>query len=68
VTAWAIWYGLSFIGFVSLEAYAIMHGKPTLSRTVWDLQWKYPYFAFVAGIGVGSLAVHFFGLIPACRS
>jgi hypothetical protein len=68
MTPWELWFGTAFAAFACIEAYAVVtHRIPTLSRTIWRLQARYPIVGFIAGVLVGGLAVHFFGLIPACR-
>jgi hypothetical protein len=68
ISPWAVWFGVAFAAFACIEAYAIgTHRIPTLSRTVWRLQARFPIVGFVMGVLVGGLAVHFLGLIPACN-
>ncbi len=67
MSIWGYWFAACFLGFLALETRALWIGKPTLSRTVWELQAKFPIFAFIFGAVVGGLAIHFLGLIPACK-
>lgn len=41
------------------ETYALMHGKTTLSRYVWNLSKAFPPFPWIVGVLVGFLACHF---------
>ena len=66
MTIWAFWFIAAFAAFAIIEARAMLTGRPTLSRTVWRLQARFPIFGFLLGAVVGGLAVHFFGFIPAC--
>ena len=65
--AWAIWLVGSLLAFGSIEAYAILTKRPTLSRTIWETEARFPILAFLTGAAVGALAIHFFGWIPACK-
>lgn len=68
---WAIWLGGVIVSLIVLEIRAKVLNKPAvaplLSRTIWELQARYPIFGFGLGFIAGGLAVHFFGLIPACN-
>lgn len=65
--AWFIGFAGALFGFAALEIYALIKGRPTLSRTIWRIEARYPIFAFIAGIVIGGLAIHFFGWLPACN-
>jgi hypothetical protein len=57
---WTIWlFGLVPLSFAAAEAYAIMHGRATLSQYVWKLSKVFPLFPWLAGVLTGGLAVHF---------
>lgn len=57
---WVSWVVFLAVSFGCLEAYAIFHKKPTLSRTVWNISKAWPPLGWVAGILVGFLGAHFF--------
>lgn len=58
---WGVYLGLALAVFLAIEARALLMGTPTLSRTVWALTRRWPMLPFGIGLGVGMLAVHFFG-------
>ena len=68
---WAIWFGVVIASLVALEVRAKVLNRPAvaplLSRTIWRLQARFPIFGFLLGFIAGGLAVHFFGLLPACN-
>ena len=66
---WAAWFGALFVVFLVLELLAAfgLAPWPTLSRTVWRSEQRYPIIAFLTGAAVGGLAVHLFGWNPACN-
>ena len=57
---WAIFIAVIFAAFLALELYDRANGKPTLSRTIWNLQARFPLYSFIAGMVIGGMAVHFF--------
>ncbi len=65
--AWALWFVGSLLAFALVESYAIATGRPTLSRTVWRTEARFPILSFLTGLAIGGLAVHFFGWLPACN-
>ena len=56
---WAGWLALIGITFAIAEGYAIVAGKSTLSRFVWNLSKSFPLFPWIVGVLVGVLAAHF---------
>ena len=66
---WGYWFGAFIAVFLVLELLARFKIAPwpTLSRTVWRATKQYPIFPFIVGMCIGGLAVHFFGLLPACN-
>jgi len=54
--AWIVAIVLSFAGF---ETYALMTGRQTLSRFVWELSAAWAPFPWFAGFIVGFLVCHF---------
>lgn len=56
---WALWLILIVVSFAPLERFALIHGVPTLSRTVWDASDAFPLLPFLGGLLTGGLAVHF---------
>lgn len=67
MSGWGLWSLLAFSSFLAYELFAVFTRKvPTFSRTVWRLTKTYPILPFLFGMGVGGLAVHFFGWLPAC--
>lgn len=56
---WAFWVIGIAVTFGIAEAYALVKGKQTLSRTVWDFSRAFPPLPWVAGVLVGFLASHF---------
>jgi hypothetical protein len=64
---WALWFGGFLLAFAAIEGLALLTGRPTLSRTVWRTEARFPILSFLIGAVVGSLAIHFFGWIPACN-
>lgn len=65
--AWGLLACAFLIAFALFEAFAIATGRPTLSRTVWRAEARWPLFSFLVGGMIGGLAVHFFGFNPACN-
>jgi hypothetical protein len=63
---WTAWFALSVAAFAGLETWALMTGRKTLSRCVWDLSRKWPPVIFLAGFVVGALATHFFWICQGC--
>lgn len=57
---WTAWlFGLVPVSFALAEAYAIVKGRTTLSRYVWNLSKAWPPFGWLAGLVTGFLACHF---------
>ena len=56
---WAAWLFAFAASFAAFEAYAIIKGKQTLSRTVWAWSKNFPLLPWVGGVLCGGLAVHF---------
>jgi hypothetical protein len=77
MNVWLLWFLWSLTAvlapFAYLEARAWWKNPPniTLSRTVWRIQARYPFFGmlfgFVTGALIFGLGIHFFGFIPACN-
>jgi hypothetical protein len=67
MTVWVYWIAASFVLFMVLELHALHADRPTLSRTVWYAQARFPLLSFMCGIAVGGLAMHFFGWNPSCN-
>jgi len=57
--AWAAWITAIAVSFAGLEAWALVQGRPTLSRSVWIWSKAFPLLPFLAGLLAGGLAVHF---------
>lgn len=71
---WLLWSIAAVLApFTYFEARAWWARPPnvTLSRTVWRLEAKYPFFGMLFGFVLGALifglAVHFFRLTPDCN-
>lgn len=64
---WAVYLILVLAVFGYFENRAIQNGTPTLSRTVWRTEARYPILSFAVGMVIGGLAIHFFGWLPACN-
>lgn len=56
---WLIYLFLVVAFFAGIEAYALHHGKQTLSRLVWDTSKVFPILPWIVGAVVGILAAHF---------
>jgi cytochrome b subunit of formate dehydrogenase len=57
---WLVWIVVAVLGgFIMFESYALVYGKITLSRSVWEISYNFPPFPFFCGIVVGFLACHF---------
>ena len=63
---WAIWVVAIAVSFGVLEGWALMTGRPTLSRTVWVFSKAWPPLPFVAGLLAGFLASHFWWIGQGC--
>ena len=56
---WAAWVVFIAVSFAAAEAWALMHGRATLSRSVWVWTKNWPALPFAAGLIAGFLACHF---------
>lgn len=56
---WAGWVVLIAASFAIMEGWALVHSRPTLSRSVWTWSKNFPLLPFLAGLLAGGLAVHF---------
>lgn len=56
---WAVTLILIVVVLLGLEAFALLTGRTTLSRFVWEISEAWPLFIFLAGFACGGLAVHF---------
>jgi hypothetical protein len=64
---WSVWlFGLIPLSFAAFEGYALLYGKTTLSRYVWNLSKAWPPFPLVAGALIGFLAAHFWWTCMGC--
>jgi hypothetical protein len=58
---WVAWLLSLAASFALFEGYAIRTHRATLSQFVWEMSRAWPPFAWLAGIAVGGLIVHFSG-------
>ena len=61
---WALWVIGCFVVFTAMESFALITGRATLSKTVWQTEARFPILSFFSGMVVGGLAIHFFGWLP----
>ena len=57
---WGIWLAVVAASWAGFECFAIVTGRPTLSRFVWTVSKRWPPFPWVVGLLTGFLASHFF--------
>ncbi len=63
---WAVWLFFIVASFAAAEGYALIKGKTTLSRWVWNLSKAWPPFGWLAGLITGVLACHFWWTCQGC--
>lgn len=56
---WALTLTAIAIVLLALEAFALLTGRLTLSRFVFEISEAWPLFVFLCGFVTGGLAVHF---------
>lgn len=59
-TAWALGLGIPLVGLLSYEAYAVVKGKPTLTKAAKVAIEQYPPAAPLIAFGFGALFGHIF--------
>ncbi len=52
---------------LTYEFYALLKGKKTLSRMMWEANANWPFLSTLIGFIVGGLLVHFFWLPTGCN-
>lgn len=57
-------FAILFLG--SYEAYALRTGKRTLSRMVWEANYRWPFLSSLVSLIVGGLLVHLFWIPAGC--
>lgn len=57
---WGLWLLAIAATFVIAEAFALYTNRPTLSRTVWNVNKAWPPLGWLVGLIAGFLASHFF--------
>jgi len=60
--AWII----AIVFLLAYEAWALKTGRTTLSRMMWDANYRWPFFSTLVGLVTGGLLVHFFWLPTGC--
>ena len=63
---WVAWVLFIAASFGVFEGWALKTGRPTLSRTVWEISAAWPPLGWVVGVLVGFLAAHFFWVGQGC--